>query len=148
MAKKSAAVKPIAQKVPELQILGRWEKTHWEIVSTSAMGCCKRQDKVLVEHLLTFSIVLLACLPWNTHGIKCRIICSCGKLRSGFGHTYTHHGNKWENFCAVIISTVLCFFSSTCTTVATPSSDLYHFLHLSRNTKPHNQHKMLKSSTV
>lgn len=54
MAKKSAAVKPVAQKVPELQIPGRWEKTHQEIISTSAMGCCQRQDRGLGEPLLTF----------------------------------------------------------------------------------------------
>lgn len=40
--KKSAAVKPVAQKVTELQVLELWEKTQWKIFSTSLMGCCQR----------------------------------------------------------------------------------------------------------
>lgn len=141
MAKKSAAVKPVAQKVPELQILGRWKKTPWEIISTCAIGCCQRQDRQLVEPLLTFSMVVLTCLSSNAHGIKCGIICSCAKLHSGFGYTYTpYHRNKQGNFSAAIINTALVFFSSTRTTCIS--------FCISHNTKPHNERVMLKSSTV
>lgn len=58
-AKKSAAIKPVAQKVTELKVLEVWEKTQWKIFSTSLMGCCQRQDRgsadntVALAHLLT-----------------------------------------------------------------------------------------------
>lgn len=62
MAKRSAALKPVAQKVLGLQILGRWEKTDWEMIGTSAMDCCQRTEGGLAELLFRFIVVADAAL--------------------------------------------------------------------------------------
>lgn len=136
-AKKSAAIIPIAQNVTELQVLELWEKTQWKTFSTSLMGSCQSWDRGSVEPLLILKVALPHLLT-NNQSISCCTSCSCAKWHSSFGYTCTpHHKNKWENLCAVTISTcALLFFFNMHHRHHTIIWLMYQFLDLSHNTNP------------